>query len=112
MSIHDHAHKLARELANSSEYKELLKAREKIKDDPKTLEMVKDFRSKQFELQASQLTGQEDMKEKEEALEKLYGVISSNSAAREVLEAEYKFNKLYTDIQNILNESIKDSMEW
>ena len=111
MKVYDEAHRLARELAASKEYTNLVAVRNKLKDDEKTENMVKDFRMKQFELQAAQLTGQEDTKEKEEKLQQLYAVLSANSLAREVLEAEYSFNKLYTDIQKIINEAIEELAE-
>jgi cell fate (sporulation/competence/biofilm development) regulator YlbF (YheA/YmcA/DUF963 family) len=111
MKVYDEAHRLARELAASKEYKMLIEARKKLKSDSKTQEMVKDFRMKQFELQAAQLTGQEGIEEKEEKLHQLYGVISANTLAREVLEAEHNFNRLYTDIQKIINEAIEDSID-
>ena len=111
MKVYDEAHRLARELAASKEYRNLIEARKKLKNDSKTEDMVKDFRMKQFELQAAQLTGQEGIAEKEEKLQQLYTVISANSLAREVLEAEHNFNRLYTDIQKIINEAIEDSMD-
>ncbi len=111
MKVYDEAHRLARELAASKEYKALIEARQRLRSDSKSMEMVKDFRMKQFELQAAQLTGQEGIEEKEGKLQQLYAVISANSLAREVLEAEHNFNRLYTDIQKIINEAIEDSLD-
>ena len=112
MKVYDEAHRLARELAASKEYKDLVEARKKLKMDSKIQDIVKDFRQKQFELQTAQLMGQENVQEKEDKLQQLYSVVSANSLAREVLEAEYNFNKLYTDIQKIINEAIEDSLDF
>ncbi len=111
MKIYDQAHRLAKEISESSEYRSLLQAQEKVKRDEATHHMVQDFRMKQFELQAAQITGQDNLTEKEEQIEKLYQVISMNNAVRELLEAEYHFNKLYTDIIKIITDAIKDSID-
>ncbi len=110
MNVHDQAHRLARELVASKEYRNLIEVQKRLKQDEQCKEMLKDFQKKQFELQAAQLSGQ-DVKDKEEKLQQLYSVLSANSLAREVLEAEYSFNKLYTDIQKIINDAIAESLD-
>ncbi|MDI3533848.1 MAG: hypothetical protein PWQ82_213 [Thermosediminibacterales bacterium] len=106
MLVHDKAHELARALADSKEYKEYKKAHEKIKQDPKALEMLEDFRKKQLEVQAAQLAGQ-PVEEKSKQLENLFQVINYNQLIREFLTAEARFLTLIADVQKIIGKAVE-----
>ena len=59
MNPYDKAHELARALRTSEVFERLKSARERIEQDPATLEMVQNFRKLQWELQTQRLTGQQ-----------------------------------------------------
>lgn len=111
MNVHDIAHELARAIKQSSEYKELMLAREGIKDNASAVEMIKDFRLKQFEVQAAQLSGETVPEEKMKQLASLYEILALNPAVRQYLAAEYSFSRLLSDVQKIIGEAVKDCLE-
>ena len=57
MNVYDQAHGLAQAIKASEEYKQYDEAKKKIKDNEELENMIKDFQSKQFEMQAKQLSG-------------------------------------------------------
>ena len=55
MNVYDQAHGLAQAIKASEEYKQYDQAKKKIKDNEELENMIKDFQSKQFEMQADSL---------------------------------------------------------
>jgi len=110
MNAYDAAHQLARSLEESVEYVEYKKAKEKVKQDPQVLKMLKDLRAKQLEVQALTLSGKPNA-EAQKSLESLYNIAINNSLIKEFLDAEECFAVLFTDIQNIIVRNIDFTLD-
>ncbi len=108
MNPYDAAHRLAKALRESEEFKEMKEAQVALKADESAKKMVLDFRSKQLELQKQKLSGIEISKEQEEKTEKLLEVINMNMIARRFLQAEYKIAVLLQDVQKIIGEATNE----
>lgn len=108
METYDLAHKLARALTESDEYKEFVKAKAKVEEDENNVKMLRDFRTKQLEVQMAQATGQEVPEEQVEQLERMYQMLSLNNNINEYLTAEYRLSRLMADIQKILGDAVKE----
>ena len=106
MNVYDSAYKLKDSLVESTEVKEYKASWDKIKQNPKNKKMVDDFRAKQLEIQAMQLSGKEPDKEKVDQIEKLYNVISLNPEVNNFLQCEYRLGTLMNDITKIISEGI------
>ena len=59
MNVYDQAHGLAQAIKGSEEFKQFDEARQQLKGNEELSRMVKDFQTKQFELQAKQMSGQQ-----------------------------------------------------
>lgn len=105
MNPYDAAHRLAKAMRESQEFKEMKEAQEALKADDPARKMLLDFRSKQFELQKQKLSGIEVAEEQEEKLEKLLEIVNMNMVARRFLQAEYKVAVLLQDVQKIIAEA-------
>ena len=57
MNVYDKAYETARALKETPHYKAYIKAREELKADQSSWEMVKDFRSRQTNIQKQILSG-------------------------------------------------------
>ncbi len=108
MNPYDAAHKLAKALRESPEFKEMKEATEALKADQSAKKMLLDFRSKQLELQRQKLSGIEIAKEQEEKVEKLLEVVNMNLIAKQFLQAEYKIAVLLQDVQKIFGEAANE----
>ncbi|MGE5329058.1 MAG: YlbF family regulator [Deltaproteobacteria bacterium] len=106
MSVYDKSHELARAIRESEENREFKKIRNLVYSNEKNKGLISDFKLKQFEIQAEQLTGKEPDKEKLEQLQSLYGILTANPEIAKYFEAEYKFERLISDVYKILGETI------
>lgn len=109
MSIYDIAHHLAREMKASAEYARFMEAKKVILADEGNNKMVRDFQTKQFEIQQAQMLGQVDERQQQE-LEQLYSLLSLNPKAREYLEAEFELSRIVSDVQKIIGEAIEEAL--
>ena len=112
MIVYDKANELAKALSESSEYKALKALKVKIDSHPKAKEMVADFKKKQFELQALQLSGQKIDDEKMNQIQSLYQVINLNPDIAEYMNAEYKFSQMFSDIYKIITKAVEMDLDF
>ncbi|MGE5473744.1 MAG: YlbF family regulator [Ignavibacteriales bacterium] len=106
MNVYDKSHELARAIRESEENREYKKVRSQVYSNEKNKILISDFKVKQFEIQAEQLTGKEPDKEKVEQLQSLYAILTANPEIGKYFEIEYKFEKLISDVYKILGEAI------
>lgn len=107
MNPYDQAHRLAKALKNSSQYQDYRRARGKVVNNPRVLEMIKDLHQKQFALQSKALMGKELTEEEKSRLNKLQEIVLMHDTAREYLEAEHQMIVLLADIQKIIGEAVE-----
>ncbi|MEZ0535624.1 YlbF family regulator [Caldicellulosiruptoraceae bacterium PP1] len=105
-NVYDAAYNLVNTLKESNEYKEYKKAKEKIDNDPKLKEMIKDFKKKQFEIQTMQLQGKQVASDDIYKLQQLYQIISLHNDINEFLSKEIILQKILADITKIIAEAI------
>lgn len=112
MYVYDKANELARALSESEEYKSYKASKEKVDKNNRSKEMLKDFKKKQFELQAMQLSGQKPDEAKLSQIQSLYQVIILNPDIAEYLNAELKFSQMFSDIYNIIGKAVDLDMDF
>lgn len=105
-NVYDEAHKLARAIKDSEEYKTYIQKREIIYSDKRNKEMVEDFRNKVLKIQMEQLSGKEIEKDEIEKLSKLEEVLMLNPKINDYFAAELRFSQMVRDINNIIGEAI------
>jgi len=106
-SVKRKAEELANALAESQEYKRLVKARENVAGHESAKIMLRDFQKKQTEIYKARLEGKEITKKQEDELRKLYEVVNFNPYIRELLEAEYRFAEMISEVQEVISKAIQ-----
>lgn len=106
MNVYDKAQELKHALEESDEVKDYKAAFEKVKSDSTNMNMLEDFRKKQIEIQAEQLSGKKIDDGKMQEVEKLYNIISLNPDISRFLQCEYKFSIMMNDISKIISEAV------
>ena len=106
MKVYDDAHRLAKSIKDSEEYKDYMAKRNKVMEDEKQKEMVDDFRKKAIEIQMEQLSGKEVSKEKTDKLEKLQDVLMLNPIIKDFFISEMRLSQMISDVYKILEEAI------
>jgi cell fate (sporulation/competence/biofilm development) regulator YlbF (YheA/YmcA/DUF963 family) len=110
MNPYDKAHELIRVLRNSEQFRRVKEAREKVEGDPQALNMLQDFRKRQWELETKQLTGGDVSQADIDNLNRLAEVVSLHRDVHTYLEAEYQFSMMISDIQRLLGEVVDEAM--
>ncbi|HML37508.1 MAG TPA: YlbF family regulator [Bacillota bacterium] len=107
MNVHDEAHNLARAIKESPEYQEYVRLKEAASANEELAAMLNDFQSKQFEIQAKQMMGEELGPEMMEQVQSLYQILMKDPLAAQYVQAEMRFSLLINDVYTILGEVIQ-----
>lgn len=109
-NIYDTAHELARQLKNSTEFKEYQALTEEVYKKDENKSIIDDFRKKVFEYQMKNIDkgNKEDVEDEEfKNIQQLQNILMSNSEISKFMMAEIKFSAIMQDIYKILEEAIK-----
>ena len=108
MNVYDAANDLGRAMRESQEYKRLAEAKKKLSADAPAESMVKDFMQQKQELEIEQFSGKTPDKNKMEKVQKLYEVLSLNSAANDYVQAYIRFQLMINDISKTISDVVKE----
>ena len=111
MNIYDAAHNLARAIKNSNEYNDLREKHKRAFSNPKTRDILNDFRSKAMELQRTQMEGKVITEEMKNDMVRFEDVMMKEPAIKDFFNAEMKFSQTMKDIYKIIGESIDLNIE-
>lgn len=104
-NVYDLAHRLARAIKDSDEYKNYFDKKKILDSDKKNKQMVEDFKKKALTIQMDKMAGK-DVKEELEKLNNLEQVLMLNPTISEFLQAELRFSQMVQDITKIIGEAI------
>lgn len=102
---------LVEAIKESKQVKDYIAIKEELYNDENSKEMIRDFRTKQTEVQSLLMSGQEADQEKMEKLQSLYQILVSNSRVKEFFDKEVQFDEMLSEIYKRIGESIKDIVE-
>lgn len=112
MEIYDTANRLAEEIRNSKQYKDLKRAKDELMANAEKRQMIIDFEELKKEVQLMEVQRQNnepiDEKSKKEKLITMYNVLIQNKDIKDYFDYEIAFNQLMVDINKIIGSSIKD----
>ena len=112
MEIYDTANRLAEEIRNSKQYKDLKKAKDELMANAEKRQMIIDFEELKKEVQLMEMKRQNnepiDEQSKKEKLITMYNVLIQNKDIKDYFDYEIAFNQLMVDINKIIGSSIKD----
>ena len=112
MEIYDTANRLAEEIRNSKQYKNLKESKTKLMADANKRQLIIDFEELKKEVQLMEVQKMQnkevDEESKKEKLAKMYNVLIENKDIKEYFDYEIAFNQMMVDINKIIGNSIKD----
>lgn len=112
MNVYDKAHELARALSNSREYRDYKDSKEKVYLNEKNKKMLKDFKKKQFQMQASYLSGKQPSEEELDKLKKLSELLQYSPDISRFLNSEFRLNQMMSDVYKILGDAIDIDLDF
>ena len=111
MNVYDTVNRLAQELKESDEYKNLKKYKELVNANQEIKEKLKKCQTLRYEVQIGAMQGLDADKEKEKELQEVYTELLSKENIKEYFDAEFKFNILLADVNKIIGEAVKDLLD-
>ncbi|HHY12561.1 MAG TPA: hypothetical protein GX529_08010 [Firmicutes bacterium] len=106
MAVYDKAYELARELKESSEYKEYQKAKHALQESESALSILKQYRQQQFLIQTAAITGKDPDEDIQSEFAKTQEVVNMHGPIQRFLQAEERILVTMADIQKILNDAL------
>lgn len=110
MNVYDEANRLAKALKEANEYKNFLKAKEKLEKDPKKFDIAKDYIRKQMEVQSMQMMGQELTEDQISSYNTLANTIMGMPEIAEFFQAQMYFSVIFQDITDIIAKAVDMDM--
>ena len=86
MNVYDQAHSLAAAIKASEEFKQFDQSKKTVEANPELDAAIKDFITKQFELQAQQMMGQQIDSEAFAKLQQLSAILMQDPSAAQYLQ--------------------------
>ena len=80
MNVYEEAHRLAQAVRESEEYKQYDSLKKTVESNPELDKMIKDFETKQIQMQAKQMAG-EPVEGMAQAIQELYQIIAKDPTA-------------------------------
>lgn len=112
MEIYDTANRLAEEIRNSKQYKDLKESKDKLMADSSKRQLIIDFEELKKEVQLMEVQKMQnkevDEEAKKEKLAKMYNVLIENKDIKDYFDYEIAFNQMMVDVNKIIGNSIKD----
>ena len=107
-NIYNTANKLAKEIQESSEYKNYKKAREAVLSNPELKKKIEDFEQIRYDVQVLSMEKGKEDPEKMQKLQEMYAILVENKDIKDYFDLEVKFNVMVADINKIIAESMSD----
>ena len=104
MNVYDQAHQLAAAIRESEEFKQFDATKKQIEANPDLDNAIKDFMTKQLEVQTAQMMGQQIDSEAFSQLQQLSMVLMQDPLAANYLQCQMRFTVMMSDVYKIIGE--------
>lgn len=104
MNPYDQAHILAKSLSESDEYREYKRLKQEAYADATNKALLDEFKKLQFKLQAKMASGETMPDDEMQRLQQIGALLQFNPDVSNFLMAEYRFQRMLSDIFKILAE--------
>ena len=105
MNVYDQAHALARSLTESEEYVQYTQLREKAYGDETNHALLDEYKRLQYRMQLALAAGRRMEEDDFQRMQKIAGLLQFNPDASAYLLAEFRFQKMLSDIYKILADA-------
>ena len=110
-NVYEAIENLADEIKKSKEYLDYKQMKEVINENPVLENKIKKFEKERYDAQISTIKGEKPDDELIESMQKAYIELMQNETTKKYLEAEIAFNTMFTDINKVLADTLKNVMD-
>lgn len=104
MNVYEQAHGLAKAIKESEEFKQYDQLKKVVDQNENLSAMIKDFQSKQFELQAKQMMGENTGSDMMQSVQDLYQIIRKTPWQHSTCRRKCDFSLMMNDVYKILGD--------
>ena len=104
MNVYNEAHSLAKAIRESEEFKQYEAAKKTVAGNPALTEMLNDFQTKQFEMQAKLMMGEAAPENVNAQIQELYNIMMKDPLSAQYLQCEVRFSMMMNDVYKILGD--------
>lgn len=112
MNFYDKVHEMMRSLKETTEYKEFMDAKEKVKKNTELSDKIMKFRELQKLEQMKYIKGLETDESSKAKLSEMYADIVKDELGVRFFQSEIKLDVMLADMQKIISEGIQDVVEF
>lgn len=112
MNFYDKVHEMMRNLKETSEYKEFIDAKNKVKENKELSNKIVAFRELQKAEQMKYIKGQATDDTSKAKLSEMYADIVKDELGVRFFQTEIKLDVMLADMQKIISEGIQDVVEF
>ena len=105
MNVYDSAHGLAQAIKASGEFLEYDALKKQVDANPQISQMIQDLQTRQFELQAKQMMGEQLDSETMAQVQQLYAIVMRDPLAMQYMQAQMRFSIMMNDVFKIIGEA-------
>jgi len=105
MNVYDQAHQLASAIKESEEFKQYDSVRKQVEANDDLNKAVKDFMSRQLELQTAQMMGQEPDADTISQMQQLSAALMADPTAANYMQCQMRFSMMMADVYKIIGET-------
>lgn len=104
---YDLAHDLARAIKDHETYQRYINAQKELEEKPEAKEKIRQFRALQVEVNQAQILGQDLPDDKVQQLTIEYAKLNRDKSIADFFMAEGMFIQMFTDVQQIIQNSLE-----
>lgn len=105
MNVYDQAHQLASAIKESEEFKQYDSVKKQVEANPELDKAVKDFMSRQFELQTAQMMGEEPDADTIQQMQQMSAALMTDPTVANYLQCQMRFSMMMADVYKIIGET-------
>ena len=105
MNIYDQAHALARSMKESEEYLDYARLKDKAYEDETNRALLDEYKRLQYRMQLAVASGRRVEEDDAQRMQKIAALLQFNPDASAFLLAEFRFQKMLSDIYKILGDA-------
>lgn len=106
-TVYDKTHELAKMIEQEENYTTVKQLTEKVMSNSEHMELIENFRRKQYEIQRKQFEGKPLEESEVSELNNLYEKISTYEEIKKLIDAEERLSILFQDLNRILTEPLE-----
>ncbi|HJA73030.1 MAG TPA: YlbF family regulator [Candidatus Limosilactobacillus faecipullorum] len=108
VNIYDTANELERQMRETQEYKDLVAAFDKLKEDQAAFDLFKKFQKSQMDAQQKQMAGKDLSEDEIKEVQDLAKQVSAKQSVIDLMEVERRVDGMMQELNKVITKPIQE----